>query len=55
VELRDVKVDRVDGELTVIASGLSEGEMVVTDGQLRLVSGTKVEARSLAVSAVAAQ
>jgi multidrug efflux system membrane fusion protein len=55
VELRTVKVDRVDGDLTVIASGLKEDETVVTDGQLRLESGTKVEVRSLGVSTAAAQ
>jgi multidrug efflux system membrane fusion protein len=55
VELRSVKVDRVDGDLTVIASGLKEDETVVTDGQLRLASGTKVEARSLGVSTAAVQ
>jgi multidrug efflux system membrane fusion protein len=54
VELRNVKVDRVDGDLTVIASGLKEGETVVTDGQLRLASGTKVEVRSPGVSTAAA-
>ncbi len=45
VELRNVKVDRVDGDLTVIAGGLKEGETVVTDGQIRLVPGAKIEAR----------
>lgn len=43
VEARPVEVDRsLDGE-TVIRSGLRAGERVVTDGQLRLVPGTKVE------------
>jgi multidrug efflux system membrane fusion protein len=54
VELRNVKVDRVDGALTVIASGLKEDETVVTDGQLRLASGTKIEVSPLAASAAAA-
>ena len=31
------------GDVTVIEKGLSGGETVVTDGQLRLVDGTKVE------------
>ena len=35
---------RIDGE-TVIESGLTPGEKVVTDGQLQLTSGTKVEDR----------
>ena len=54
VELRSVKVDRVDGDITVIASGLKAGETVVTDGQLRLASGTKVDARPVGVSTAAA-
>jgi multidrug efflux system membrane fusion protein len=54
VELRNVKVDRVDGDLTVIASGLNEGETVVTDGQIRLAPGVKIEARPLGVSTAAA-
>ncbi|HEV3022201.1 MAG TPA: efflux RND transporter periplasmic adaptor subunit, partial [Pirellulales bacterium] len=53
VDLRSVKVDRVDGDLTIIASGLKEGETVVTDGQLRLAPGTKIEVRPLGVSAAA--
>jgi multidrug efflux system membrane fusion protein len=53
VELRSVKVDRVDGDLTVIASGLKEDETVVTDGQLRLASGTKIEVSPLVASAAA--
>ena len=43
VELRPLTPYRaVDGE-TVIAKGLSAGETVVTEGQLRLVPGAKVE------------
>ncbi|MBI5057621.1 MAG: efflux RND transporter periplasmic adaptor subunit [Nitrospirae bacterium] len=42
-ESRPVSVDRsLDGE-TVVSGGLRAGETVVTDGQLRLVSGAKVE------------
>jgi multidrug efflux system membrane fusion protein len=45
VESRQVKVGRrVGGEL-VVEQGLTGGEQVVTDGQLRLVPGTKVEIR----------
>lgn len=45
-EARPVKVDRnIDNE-SVIASGLSVGEKVVTDGQIRLVTGAKVEIKS---------
>lgn len=43
VEMRIVEVDRMDEHDAVIASGLSGGETVVTDGQLRLVPGAAVE------------
>ncbi len=46
VELRPVKVSRtIDGK-SVIASGLEPGEQVVTDGQLRLTNGSRIEIRS---------
>lgn len=48
VELRPVKVLRSAGDELLIAEGLRAGETVVTDGQLRLVPGTKVESKSLA-------
>jgi multidrug efflux system membrane fusion protein len=44
-ELRPVKVNRADEREAVIDEGLSVGETVVTDGQLRLVPGSRVEAR----------
>jgi len=43
VEMRPVQVDRMDERDAVIDSGLSAGETVVTDGQLRLVPGSVVE------------
>ncbi len=43
VDLRPVTVDRSVGDQTVIASGLAAGERVVTDGQMRLTPGAKVE------------
>lgn len=44
--VRPVKVERtVNGE-SAIASGLQAGEVVVTDGQLLLSNGTKVNART---------
>jgi multidrug efflux system membrane fusion protein len=46
VELRPVKVDRIDGAEAVIDEGLNAGETVVTDGQLRLVPGARVEIKS---------
>jgi membrane fusion protein, multidrug efflux system len=46
-EFRPVKVARtVDGK-SVIASGVSEGEEVAVDGQLRLNNGTKVDIKKL--------
>jgi len=43
VESRPVVISRtLDGE-TVVEKGLQSGEMVVTDGQLRLIPGAKVE------------
>jgi multidrug efflux system membrane fusion protein len=39
---RAVQVSRTVDSLTVIASGLKEGEQVVVDGQSRLVPGSKV-------------
>jgi multidrug efflux system membrane fusion protein len=46
VELRPVKVDRIDEAEAVIDTGLTAGETVVTDGQLRLVPGAKVEIKT---------
>ncbi len=45
-QLRPVVVDRVVGDDTVLASGLDGGETVVTDGQLRVIPGSKVEPRA---------
>lgn len=44
-ELRPVKVNRADEREAVIDDGVRAGETVVTDGQLRLVPGSRVEAR----------
>jgi len=43
VESRPVAVERTQGTLTVVAKGLAPGEQVVTDGQLRLAPGARVE------------
>ncbi len=45
VEMRRVAAGRSSDGRTVIAAGVSAGETVVTDGQLRLTAGTTVEAR----------
>lgn len=47
VELRAVQVTRTAGDSTLLGEGVKAGETVVTDGQLRLVPGTRVEARLL--------
>jgi membrane fusion protein, multidrug efflux system len=47
VELRVVKVLRTTGDDSLIAEGVRAGEIVVTDGQLRLVPGARVEAKPL--------
>ncbi len=46
VELRPVAVAFEHGDEAVIASGLSAGETVVTEGQLRLVAGAKVDVKA---------
>lgn len=52
VEMRAVEVARAAGPDTVIASGLEAGERVVTDGQLRLEPGTKVNVTEPEISAI---
>jgi len=42
VAVRPVKVSRTRGEDAIVASGLKTGETVVTDGQLRLLPGSKI-------------
>jgi multidrug efflux system membrane fusion protein len=45
-ELRTVDVARAQGAESVIHEGLTKGETVVTDGQLRLVPGSRVSIKS---------
>jgi membrane fusion protein, multidrug efflux system len=45
-EMRPVQVTRNVAGKSVIAKGLEPGEQVVTDGQLRLSNGSRVEIRS---------
>ena len=45
VEARPVTVARTQGQMAVIARGLQADERVVTDGQLRLAPGSRVEIR----------
>ena len=42
-QVRRIKVQRSDGEHTIVASGLDQGEKVVTRGQLRLGPKTRVQ------------
>jgi multidrug efflux system membrane fusion protein len=46
VEARTVVPGAVDGRDVVITSGLQPGERVVTDGQLRLAPGTRVDVKT---------
>ena len=52
VELRPIKVARTVGDTTLLAEGVKPGEVVVTDGQLRLLPGMKVEAHQLSGAAL---
>ena len=47
VEIRTVKVLRAAGDNSLLSDGVRPGEIVVTDGHLRLVPGAKVESKSL--------
>jgi co-chaperonin GroES (HSP10) len=44
-KVQNVRVERQVGRETIIASGLTGGETVVTDGQLLLSDGTRVNPR----------
>jgi membrane fusion protein, multidrug efflux system len=46
VELRQVTVARTADNVTIIKEGLKAGETVVTDGQLRLTSGSRISIKS---------
>ena len=48
VELRNVQVARAADAETVIKEGLKPGETVVTDGQLRLLPGSKIAVKTVA-------
>jgi RND family efflux transporter MFP subunit len=50
VETRAVTVSRSSDGQAVVDKGLAPGEQVVTDGQLRLVPGAKVELKQAAVA-----
>jgi membrane fusion protein, multidrug efflux system len=46
VDLRTVKVERTVNGLSVITEGVKPGETVVTDGQVRLIQGSKVKIKT---------
>jgi multidrug efflux system membrane fusion protein len=46
VEVRPVVINRATDKVALLRSGLSAGEKVVTDGQLRLAPGARVEVKS---------
>jgi len=46
VELRPVTIARTHGDDSIIGSGVKVGETIVTDGQLRLVPGSRVSIKS---------
>jgi membrane fusion protein, multidrug efflux system len=48
VDLRPIVVARTSGAEAVVETGLQEGETVVTDGQLRLVPGSRISDKSAA-------
>jgi RND family efflux transporter MFP subunit len=48
--VRPVKIERTVDGVSVVESGIEEGEVVVTDGQLLLSNGTKVTIRDRAQS-----
>jgi multidrug efflux system membrane fusion protein len=48
VESRPITVDRTFGVETVVAKGIATGEKVVTDGQLRLAPGVRVQVKTAA-------
>ena len=43
---RTITVERMAGDVAVIQKGLTVGETVVTDGQLRLTTGSKVQVKA---------
>jgi multidrug efflux system membrane fusion protein len=46
VESRPIAVGRMLGAETVVSKGIMPGEKVVTDGQLRLIPGARVQVKS---------
>jgi membrane fusion protein, multidrug efflux system len=55
VEVRNVTVALTQGDQTAIASGISPGDTVVTDGQDKLQGGSKIEPRGVGPGSNAGQ
>jgi len=53
VELRPVAISRTNGNESIVEKGLRDGETVVTDGQLRLVPGSRISDKTAAGEKVA--
>ena len=53
VELRPVTIARTNANDSIVEKGLKEGETVVTDGQLRLVPGSRISDKTAAGEKVA--
>ena len=53
VELRPVSVARTSDNESIIKEGLKAGETVVTDGQLRLVAGSRISVKTAAAAGTA--
>jgi multidrug efflux system membrane fusion protein len=51
VEMKLITVKRSSGDFAVVSQGLDAGDVVVTDGQLRLVPGAHVDPRQPAADA----
>jgi multidrug efflux system membrane fusion protein len=52
LDIRPVKVNRIADDRTLLAEGVRAGDVVVTDGHLRLTPTSKVEPKSLATPAI---
>jgi membrane fusion protein, multidrug efflux system len=46
VDMRSVAVERIADSETVVKSGLKAGETIVTDGQVRLVPGSRITVKN---------
>jgi multidrug efflux system membrane fusion protein len=51
VDLRPVTIRRTRGEESIVQSGVAPGDVVVTDGHLRLVPGSRISAKNAAKAA----